>query len=1061
MLPKLFLCLLCAGVITGHAQSNITLTKSVSANTDDAEEYISGTAGSMSLNSSDLELMTDGSQTQKIGIRFNTLSLPQGAVIQHAFIQFATKGDKNAVSGTIVIKGQATDNAATFTTTTNNLSNRTPTSDSVSWAGSTSSTWGTTSGGVQGAEQRTPELKTIVQAIVNRPGWASGNALAFLFTGTGVRNAYAYDGSPALAPQLIVQYTLNTPPPAIAIDTLPIMKGSKWAYNDSGISLDGSSWTTTNYNDTFWSQGPGKLGYSDNALTILNYGPSASNKYITYYFRKKFNVPSVAALSDTLLLNLLRDDGAIVYINGQEVLRSNMAAGAFDYQTFSSAIVDGVDESTYFPYHVPKNLLVDGINTIAVEVHQRDGTSSDLGFDMDLSIMPKPSLIRGPYLQVATTNSIHLRWRTDQATSSRVHYGTSSNSLTGTVTDSTLTMEHELVLNGLAPHTKYWYSIGSITDTLQGDTSNYFMTLRPAGDTALLRIGVIGDCGNNSTNQINVRDQVAAYLGGNYMDSWILLGDNAYTTGTDAEFQVEFFNIYKNRFLKQNPLFPAPGNHDYGNSTSSPSVVNHSVAPYYKSFSMPSNGEAGGVPSGKQSYYSFDVGNVHFLSLDSYGKEDSATLMYDTTGAQVQWIKADLAANTNKGWVVAYWHHPPYTMGSHNSDSEGDLVNIRQNFIRILERMGVDMILCGHSHDYERSKLMQGHYGSEATFNPSVHNISQSSGLYDGSANSCPYIKDSVTQPTGTVYVVSGSAGQLGGTQASFPHAALSAYADATHGGAMMLEVQGNRLDAKWVCADGTIRDHFTMMKDVNVHKTYTINAGDSVTLTARFNGTYSWNNGAYVTKSIRVAPTDTMTYIVQDNNNCVADTFKVNVQQGTPLPVQLTAFAATATANCTATIQWTTATEEAGAKFIIERATEANVFIPVGTVLPQSSLSGNQYSFIDNTPTEGMNYYRLNILSSDRSSVYSSIKMVKMACAPLSVTMSPNPVNNSLLIAGLPKTRTNIVIYNSNGQIIKEQSCTQSSIHIDFSRFAQGIYAVQVTDEQGKVIAAQSISKQ
>jgi UDP-2,3-diacylglucosamine pyrophosphatase LpxH len=118
-----------------------------------------------------------------------------------------------------------------------------------------------------------------------------------------------------------------------------------------------------------------------------------------------------------------------------------------------------------------------------------------------------------------------------------------------------------------------------------------------------------------------------------------------------------------------------------------------------------------------------------------------------------------LLSNRNKGWIIAYWHHPPYTMGSHNSDKEEELVHIRENFIRILERYGVDLIICGHSHDYERSKLMKGHYGPEPSFNPSFL-LSNSSGLYDGTPNSCPYLKDSAEGYAGTVYIVSGSAGQ-------------------------------------------------------------------------------------------------------------------------------------------------------------------------------------------------------------------------------------------------------------------------------------------------------------
>ena len=870
--------------LAGQAQT--TLTRAVATGSDDAEEYVpggTGTVGAMDITSTDLEIMFDGTKKQIIGVRFDNITIPQGATIDSAFIQFSTKGDKDPVLGDAVIRGQAADAAATFTTTSFDITSRPKTTDSVVWPGSLSTTWGLTAAGTAGPNQKTPNIKSIIQTIVNRSGWISGNALALFLTGDGVRNAYSFDGSNPGAAQLIIKYTAATPN-GPALINFPIPKFSQWRYLDNGVDM-GTAWRAPSFNDASWAFGPGKLGYSDNPATTLGYGSNAGAKYITYYFRKNFNVASVAALTDSLELNILRDDGAIVYINGTEILRSNMPAGAIAYGTFSSTIVDGADESIYFPYIIPKSVLINGTNTIAVEMHQRDGTSSDLGFDMELiphvtQTAPVQSLLRGPYLQSGTTTTMNVRWRTSLNASSIVRYGTAPNALSLSVVDTSKTAEHELKITGLTPHTKYWYSIGSNTDTLQGDSANYFMTLRPAGDTSLLRIGVIGDCGNNSTNQKNVRDQLGNYLGSNYMDSWILLGDNAYSSGTDAEFQVEFFNIYKDRFLKQNPLYPAPGNHDYSNGNAT-RQLDHAV-PYYSLFSMPTQGEAGGVPSNKKAYYSFNIGNVHFLSLDSYGKEDSATRLYDTLGAQVQWIKADLAANTNKGWVVAYWHHPPYTMGSHNSDSEGELVSIRQNFIRILERMGVDMILCGHSHDYERSKLMAGHYGNEASFDSTVHNLSSSSGHYDGTNNSCPYLKDSVINVNGTVYVVSGSAGQLGGTQSNsvggYPHNAMAAYSDATNGGSMILEVQGNRLDAKWICADGVIRDKFTLMKNTNFRKEYTINEGDSVKLTAGFNGRYVWTGSSDSVKTITVHPADTTTYVVRDNYQCVTDTFVVKV---------------------------------------------------------------------------------------------------------------------------------------------------------------------------------------
>jgi 3',5'-cyclic AMP phosphodiesterase CpdA len=289
------------------------------------------------------------------------------------------------------------------------------------------------------------------------------------------------------------------------------------------------------------------------------------------------------------------------------------------------------------------------------------------------------------------------------------------------------------------------------------------------------------------------------------------LGDNAYVDGTDAEFQSKFFNIYKDNLLPKYPLFPSPGNHDYHKFTSSSAKGQDKIA-YFQNFSMPINGEAGGVPSKTKSYYSFDVGNVHFLSLDSYGPDFKGKYLYDKKGEQMDWVKKDLKANKSK-WVVAYWHHPPYTMGSHSSDTESLLVKIRQNVIQTLEDFGVDVVLCGHSHVYERSKLMKGYYGKEADFSASTYNLSNSSGLDNGSKNSSPYIKNS-SDNKGTVYVVSGSAGALGGHVAAWPHNAMY-YSNDTVGGSVMMEVQGNQFTLKWICADGQIRDKFTILKDV------------------------------------------------------------------------------------------------------------------------------------------------------------------------------------------------------------------------------------------------------
>ncbi len=423
----------------------------------------------------------------------------------------------------------------------------------------------------------------------------------------------------------------------------------------------------------------------------------------------------------------------------------------------------------------------------------------------------KAKLIRGPYLQAASDTSIVIRWRTDVAVRTKVAYGEDFSGLQKKVEKLELATEHEVKLVGLKPDTKYYYSVGSLNDTLESGQSIYFKTLPKPGAKGTYNIGIFGDCGALTVNQAKVRDQFNEYTKDIDLNAWILLGDNAYNDGTDIEFQAKFFNIYKDRLLKNYPVYPSPGNHDYHDVDFGAEYAQntHNTA-YYKNFTMPINGEAGGVPSGNPAYYSFDVGNIHFISLDSYGKEQENYYLYDVESPQVKWVQRDLEANKNKGWVVAFWHYPPYSKGTHDSDTDGIMSRLRENFIQLLEKAGVDLIICGHSHVYERSKLMAGHYGHSSTFNPKLHQLSSSSGLSDGTPNSGAYVKKK--NEKGTVYVVSGSSSYVGKPYPDFPHKAMY-YSNATDAGAALLQVQGDKLQFKWICADGIVRDQFTMEK--------------------------------------------------------------------------------------------------------------------------------------------------------------------------------------------------------------------------------------------------------
>ena len=165
---------------------------------DDAEEKVSD--GDMDRGSSDLELVEEGSTPQLVGMRFRSITIPQGATITNAYVQF-TVDETDSEATSVTIRGQDADDAASFSSSDYDISSRATTSASAAWS---PTPWNRV--GQAGPTQQTPDLSSIIQEIVNRGGWSSGNNLVVLVTGTGERTAESYDGSSSKAPLLHVEY---------------------------------------------------------------------------------------------------------------------------------------------------------------------------------------------------------------------------------------------------------------------------------------------------------------------------------------------------------------------------------------------------------------------------------------------------------------------------------------------------------------------------------------------------------------------------------------------------------------------------------------------------------------------------------------------------------------------------------------------------------------------------------------------------------------------------------------------------------------------------------------
>lgn len=570
-----------------------------------------------------------------------------------------------------------------------------------------------------------------------------------------------------------------------------VAKGATWRYLDDG-SDQAMVWRAFDFKDDAWKAGPARLGYGGgNEATVVSFGPDPKKKYITTYFRTAFEVADPAKFAN-LIVRVLHDDGAVMYLNGIEIYRENMPIGVITYRTLANR---RAVRNLFIQRNVAaKNLRV-GRNLLAVEVHQESVDSTDFAFDLEFKGSEHLALVRGPYLQMGAPRRATIRWRTDLASPGRVRWGTAANALTQNTDDAAVIVDHVVTLSGLRPATKYFYSIGTGEGELEasGRVGNYFVTPPLPGPPQPTRVWVVGDSGRADSNAEAVRNAYVAYAGQRHTDLWLMLGDNAYNEGTDDQYQKAVFELYPD-LLRNVFLWPAIGNHETAQATI---PANY---PYLDIFTLPTKAEAGGVASGSEYYYSFNHANIHFVVLDSMVSSRAVD------GAMLTWLDSDLRANMAT-WLVAYWHHPPYSKGSHNSDVETELVEMRENALPILERYGVDLVLSGHSHSYERSFFIDGHYGASSTFTDALKKQPGNGRPDEGG----PYTK-AASGPApheGTVYVVAGSSGLA--SPAPLDHPAM--FISMAELGSLVLDIDGPNLNAVFLRETGEQADKFSIKK--------------------------------------------------------------------------------------------------------------------------------------------------------------------------------------------------------------------------------------------------------
>lgn len=287
-----------------------------------------------------------------------------------------------------------------------------------------------------------------------------------------------------------------------------------------------------------------------------------------------------------------------------------------------------------------------------------------------------PVLKRQPYLQQVTASSAMVGWVTTDPASAKVTITKPDGSLLTThradVEEYALRSAGEnqvwSSLPSLEPGTVYCYQIGDDTQPMTGRTG--FKTAPAPDSTEPVRFLAFGDSGGGGSDQYALLEQMYTVP----FDLIIHTGDVAYDDGTIHQFEENVFGVYADLF-RHLPFMPAAGNHDYRTLQG---------APFRDVFNLP--GDSG------EKWYSFDWGPVHFVALDT--EADYRT--------QVEWLDKDLAATTQP-WKIIYMHKPPYSSGMHGSDT-----TLRNLLKPVLKRHGVQLVLAGHDHNYERIKPQDG-----------------------------------------------------------------------------------------------------------------------------------------------------------------------------------------------------------------------------------------------------------------------------------------------------------------------------------------------------------------
>ena len=473
---------------------------------------------------------------------------------------------------------------------------------------------------------------------------------------------------------------------------------SIWKYIEgkAEASTPPTAWRKLAFDDAHWKEGRSgfSIGFGDYDAPTQLWG--MPRVYPSLFLRKKFTLANTDWIQ-SLVMRVDYDDGFVAYLNGTEVARRGLAGEPDQPVPFDApAAVHSRGNPELIDLAPYKLLLQPGENILTVQAHNSTVMSSWFAFHVELLA----NIVRGPFISATTDTDTKIAWSTLHPTTSIIEYGPTL-ALGKRVVSETSVTNHVLQITGLEPHTEYHYRVGGVAE----DTPRYsrlaaFQTLKPSGPVKLL---LLGDTGRGNL----IQHKIATLLRNEEPDAVMIAGDIVYPSFTTKYEEYRHFSVYKEH-MKSTPYFTAIGNHDLYDGDSA----------YLNAFHLPTNNLLSlGLKnptveypfSGTEHFYSFDVGDAHvsvlynpWYAFHNFSKDTN----------QIHWLTNDLAT-TSKPWKFLLTHFPSASSSTHgwsSYDGNGvpDALDFGNTIYPIVAKYGVDLMLAGHSHAFEKHNPVAG-----------------------------------------------------------------------------------------------------------------------------------------------------------------------------------------------------------------------------------------------------------------------------------------------------------------------------------------------------------------